>query len=330
MRTATLGRTGLAVSALGIGTMTFGHQCDEAASRSILDRAVDAGINLVDTADVYPVGAGLGLLGRSEEIVGRWLRRRHRDDIVVATKVGTPVTAGSQGGGGRREHIQASVEASLRRLQVDHIDLYQLHVVDPCTPIEETLEELDRQVRRGVVRHIGWSNVAAYRLALALGRSDMAGLVRFATLQTRYNLLFRQAELQHFDLCAEEGLGLLVYNPLAGGLLAGVHTDLDQPVSGRFALDDVGARYRGRYWHGPAFRTVERLRALAEDAGLPLATLALAWVATRPVITTTLVGVSGPHQLDDLLAAAAVTLPDDVGSAMDRATRLYRLSDAPF
>jgi 1-deoxyxylulose-5-phosphate synthase len=213
---------------------------------------------------------------------------------------------------------------------VDCVDLYQLHVVDPLTPVEDTLAELDRQVQRGTVRHIGWSNVPAYRLALALGHSAVHGLARFATVQARYNLLHRAPEVQTVPLCADTGVGLIAYNPLAGGLLAGRHRGADGPVTGRFALPDVGERYRGRYWHRPAFAAADRLRELAAEAGLAPATLATAWVASRPGVTCTLIGVSAPAQLDALLAAADVEPAPDVEHALDRATRIFRLSDAPF
>jgi aryl-alcohol dehydrogenase-like predicted oxidoreductase len=215
-----LGQTGLKVSRLGLGTMTFGLQCDEDASRAILDRASEGGVTFLDTADVYPLGGSVETIGRTEEILGRWLAGR-RDQYVVATKFVGPVGTAPWDRGASRRHILAAVEESLRRLGTDYIDLYQLHGRDPDTPIDETLEALDTLVKAGKVRYIGCSNFLAYQVARAIGRSETRDLVGFASVQPRHNLLFRQFERELFPLCIEEGIGVIPYNPLAGGLLSG-------------------------------------------------------------------------------------------------------------
>jgi aryl-alcohol dehydrogenase (NADP+) len=199
-----LGRTGLKVSRICLGTMTFGLQCDEAQSRAILDRAASAGVTFLDSANTYPVGGDLTTRGRTEEIVGRWLRGQ-RQNFVVATKCFGMMGPNPWDGGGSRRHILEAVEGSLRRLQTDWIDLYQLHGYDPATPIDETLEALDRLVRSGKVRYVGCSNWLAFRVARAVGRSETLGLARFDSVQPRYNLLYRGFERDLFPLCLEEG-----------------------------------------------------------------------------------------------------------------------------
>lgn len=218
-----LGTTGLPVSRLALGTATFGGQCDEETSFRILDKARDVGITLVDTADKYPLGSSFESAGITEEIVGRWIASR-RASVVVATKVHGPTGPNPWDQGLGRRHIREAAVASLRRLQVEAIDLYQLHRPDPATPIDETLEVLTDLVREGKVRYVGCSNFLAYQVAQALGRSAARDLVRLATVQPRYNLLFRQHERELLPLCREEGLGVLTYNLLAGGVLTGKHS----------------------------------------------------------------------------------------------------------
>ncbi|MDA8148242.1 MAG: aldo/keto reductase, partial [Actinomycetota bacterium] len=236
MRHVRLGRTGLLVSELCLGTMTFGLQCDEDTSLAILDRADAGGITFLDTADVYPLGGGLPTTGRTEEIVGKWLRGK-RDRFVVATKCVGRTGPAAWEQGSSRKHILDAVEASLRRLGTDYIDLYQLHGPDPGTPIDETLGALDDLVRSGKVRYVGCSNFLAYQVARAVGRSEARQLVRFDSVQPRYNLLFRQIERELLPLCLEEGIGVIPYNPIAGGLLSGKHDPAGPPPEGsRFTL----------------------------------------------------------------------------------------------
>jgi len=322
-----LGRTGLPVSRLCLGTMTFGLQCDEKTSFAILDRAADGGITFLDTSDVYPVGGNLETVGRTEEIIGRWLQRR-REDFVVATKCFGAMGLHPWDQGLSRKHILEAIDASLRRLRTDYVDLYQLHHPDPHTPIDESLRALDDVVRAGKARYVGCSNYFAYQVARALGRSELLGLVRFECVQPRYNLLFRQVERELFPLCEEDGLGVIPYNPIAGGLLSGKHRREAGPAPGtRFTHPTAGARYRERYWHDRELDTVDALRPLAAEAGMSMAQMAIAWVLTNPVITSPIVGASRPEQLDDALAAVDKGLDAGLKARLDDLTREYRWGD---
>jgi aryl-alcohol dehydrogenase (NADP+) len=324
-----LGRTGLRVSRVCLGTMTFGLQCDEPTSVAILDRAAEAGVTFLDTADVYPLGGDRGTVGRTEEILGRWMKGR-RDDVIVATKAFGRTGSRPWQQGNSRQHLMEAVEASLRRLQTDHIDLYQLHGTDPDTPIDETLGALDDLVRQGKVRYVGCSNFLAWRLARAIGRSEALGLVRFESVQPRYNLLFRQIERELLPLCEEEGVGVIPYNPLAGGLLTGKHRTSSAPTEGtRFTLGNAARNYQERYWHEGEFATVEALVPLAEDAGIPMAQLAVGWVLAQPAVTAPIVGASRPDQLDATLKAVESPLDADLVARLDELTAEYRRGDAP-
>ena len=321
-----LGHTGLQVSTLCLGTMTFGLQCDEQTSRAILDAAAEGGISFLDSADVYPLGGSLETVGRTEEILGRWLAGR-RDDYVVATKCWGATGTRPWDRGASRRHILAAAEASLRRLGTDYIDLYQLHAYDPDTPIDETLSALDDLVHSGKVRYIGCSNFLAYQLARALGRSEALGLARLESVQPRYNLLFRQIERELLPLADQEGVAVIPYNPIAGGLLTGKH-DRQQAPDGRFTLGTAGHLYRDRYWHEREFDTVEQLRPLASEAGVSLATLAVQWLLANPVVTSAIVGASRPEQLADSLAAAETPLDPELKIRLDELTAVYRQGDA--
>lgn len=327
MRHIRLGRTGLPVSRLCLGTMTFGLQCDEPASRAILDRAAAGGITFLDTSDVYPLGGGLETVGRTEEILGRWLEGR-RHDFVVATKCFGAMSDKPWDQGLSRKHILDAIDGSLRRLRTDYVDLYQLHHPDPNTPIDESLRALDDVVRAGKARYVGCSNYPAWQTARALGRSDVLGLVRFDTVQPRYNLLFRQVERELFPLCAEEGLAVIPYNPLAGGFLSGKHRRDAGPTAGtRFTLGTAAKRYQERYWQEREFETVEAIREMAGSAGMSMAQLAVAWTLANPVITSPIVGASRPEQLDDVLAAVDKPLGADLKARLDELTRKYRWGD---
>src|ERR1039457_5799633 len=275
MEHARLGRTGLQVSRLCLGTMTFGLQCDEETAAAILDRAAEGGIDFLDTSDAYPLGGDLTTRGVTEEILGRWLQGK-RDRFIVATKCFAPTGPAPFDAGNSRKHILAAVDASLRRLQTDYIDLYQLHGYDPATPIDETLGALDDLVHQGKVRYVGCSNFLTYQLVRAIGRSETLRLARLDSVQPRYNLLSRQIEREMLPFCGEEGVG--VFNPIAGGPLSGKHSRTAPPPAGtRFTLVSAAEAYQDRYWHDREFDTVEVLRQLAQKAGVSLVTLSFAW-----------------------------------------------------
>jgi len=329
MRHVRLGRTGLQVSRICLGTMTFGLQCDEPTAVAILDRAAAGGVTFLDAADVYPVGGSLDTVGRTEEILGRWLTGR-RHDFVLATKCAGVMGARPWDRGLSRKHILDAIDASLRRLRTDYVDLYQLHSPDRETPIDETLRALDDVVRAGKARYVGCSNYLAYQVARAIGRSEAQGLVRFDSVQPRYNLLFRQVERELLPLCREEGIGVIPYNPLAGGFLTGKHRREAGPTPGtRFTLGSAAGRYQDRYWHEREFATVEALRPLAAEAGISLTRLAVAWVLAHPAVTAPIIGASRPEQLDDVLPAVEKDLGADIKARLDTLTADYRLGDDP-
>ena len=318
-----LGRTGLQVSRLCLGTMTFGYQCDEATSVAILNAATESGITFLDTADVYPLGGGLDTVGRTEEIVGRWLAGR-RDSVILATKcVGRMGPHPWQQGASRR-HILDAIEGSLRRLGTDHIDLYQLHSFDPNVTHDETLGALDQLVRDGKVRYIGCSNYLASQLARSIGRSEALDLVRFDSVQPRYNLLYRNCERELFPLCLEDGVGVIPYNPLAGGFLTGKHRPGAPTEGTRFTLGTAAQNYQNRYWNERDFAMVEMLRSLADDAGMSLAQLAVAWCLAQPAITSPIIGASRPEQLAEPVAALDCRLDNDLMARLDELTADYR------
>jgi 1-deoxyxylulose-5-phosphate synthase len=307
--------------------MTFGLQCDEAASCAILDRALAGGITFIDTSDVYPLGGTLETVGRTEEIIGRWLGRR-RHDVVLATKCFGATGPRPWDRGLSRKHILEAIDASLRRLRTDYVDLYQAHHPDPSTPMDETLRAFDDVVRAGKARYVGCSNLPAWQTARALGRSELLGLARFDCVQPRYNLLFRQPERDLLPLCEEEGIGVIPYNPLAGGFLTGKHRREAGPTAGtRFTLGTAAQRYQERYWHNREFATLDALRPLAERSGMSLTELAVAWVLAHPAITSPIVGASRPEQLDEPLAAAEKTLDAGLKDRLDTLTYEYRLGD---
>lgn len=329
--TTRFGRTGLTVSRLALGTMTFGLQTEEDVSHRILDKATEAGIDFLDTADVYPLGGGLKTVGRTEEIIGNWLGaspgRRHA--LVIATKAVGKVGPRAWNEGASRKHLLEAIDASLVRLKTDYVDLYQLHSDDPSTPIDETIEALDTIVRSGRARYVGVSNFLAYRLAKALGRAEVLRATKFVSVQPRYSLLFREIERELLPLTREEGLAVIPYNPLAGGLLTGKYKKGSAPAEGtRFMLGTAAERYQERYWNQRSFETVEQLTRLADEAGVQLATLAVAWVMANPAITAPLLGASRPEQLDATLAAATYVMTPDVKRELDRLTHEYRYGDA--
>jgi aryl-alcohol dehydrogenase-like predicted oxidoreductase len=322
------GPTGLQVSRLCLGTMTFGLQCDETTSHAIMDAATEGGITFFDTADVYPLGGSLATVGHTEEIIGRWLRGK-RDQVVLATKCGGKVGPAPWQQGTSRKHVLAAIDASLKRLGTDYVDLYQVHHFDAGTPVDETMEALHAVVTSGKARYVGVSNYHAYRVARALGRSEALGITRLVSVQPRYNLVFRQIERELLPLCAEEGLAVIPYNPLAGGLLTGKHTRTAPPADGsRFALGTAGKMYVQRYWQEREFATVSALVQLAADNGIAPATLALAWVLAHPAVTAPLVGASRPEQLKASIAAVDLTLDPTLKAHLDELTHDYRMGDA--
>ena len=326
--TTRLGRTGLTVSRLALGTMTFGLQTDEAVAHKIMSKAASGGINFLDTADVYPLGGGLETVGRTEEIVGRWLKGQ-RAHYILATKAVGKMGPASWDQGASRKHLLDAIDASLRRLQTDYVDLYQLHSDDAATPLDETLEALDVIVKSGRARYVGVSNFLAYRLATALGRADLKRLTRFVSVQPRYSLLFREIERELLPLADQEGLGVIPYNPLAGGFLSGKHKQGTAPTPGtRFTLGSAAERYQARYWNDRAFAAVESIVRLADEAGVSPTTLSVAWVLANPTITAPLLGASRPEQLEDSLAAAAYRLDPTLKQKLDELTLDYRRGDS--
>jgi 1-deoxyxylulose-5-phosphate synthase len=329
MQYSKFGRTGLRVSRLCLGTMTFGLQCDEARSRAILDAAAAGGIDFLDAADVYPLGGGPTTAGRTEEIVGAWLKGK-RHQFILATKCVGQMGPKPWDQGMSRKHILDAIDASLRRLGTDYVDLYQLHSYDQNTPIDEALEALDTVVRLGKARYVGVSNWPAYKVARAVGRSELKNIVRVDSVQPRYNLLFRSFERDLLPLCADDGIAVIPYNPLAGGLLTGKHDGKAPPPEGtRFQLGTAGARYQARYWHEREFETIEALRGVAKEAGMSMTTMALRWVLSNPAITAPIVGASRPEQLADSLAAVEHgALPQDLKAKLDDLTSVWRAVDA--
>jgi 1-deoxyxylulose-5-phosphate synthase len=317
MKTNQLGRSGLKVSEICLGTMTFGNQADQATSYAIMDVADEAGVTFFDTADVYPLGGPPEHVGRTEEIVGSWLKeRKARQRIVLATKCGGRVPAGPGSGpndeGLSRRHVISACEASLQRLQTDYVDLFQLHWPDLSTPIEETLRALDDLVRSGKVRYIGCSNYLAWQLADALWTSRSEHLAAFISAQPRYNMLFRMIEDEIVPLCAAHGVGIMAYNPLAGGMLTGRYRSLEVPAADtRFGLERSGELYRRRYWNEAVVEVVRTLGETMQARGKSLTHVALRWVLDQPGISSAILGASKPEQLSDSLGGLAISLDDE-------------------
>jgi 1-deoxyxylulose-5-phosphate synthase len=330
MKTKRLGRTGLKVSEICLGTMTFGNQADEKTSFEIMDTAWDGGVFFFDTADVYPLGAMPQTRGRTEEIVGKWLKdRQRRDQAVLATKCRGAMGEGPNQSGLSRKYIMSAIDANLRRLQTDYIDLYQVHSPDLETPIEETMDALNDLVKAGKVRYLGCSNYQAYQLATALWTSDKKGLARFECDQPRYNILYREIENEILPLCRQEELGVIAYNPLAGGFLTGRYQPGQAVQEGtRFSLYQAGKMYQNRYWKEAQFMAVEQLRRFFEPRNRSLAQVALAWVLAQPGITSAILGASRPEQLKETLAATGLQLePEEMAACNEAWFNLPRSSD---
>lgn len=305
MRYKKLGRTGLMVSEICLGTMTFGNQIDEAESIKLIKWAVDTGINFIDIADQY-------VDGLTEEIVGKAVKGV-RNSVVLTTKVGAWQSGPSVNEiGCSRKHIMQAVEDSLRRLGTDYIDIYYPHRWDTATPIDETLRALDDLVHQGKVRYIGCSNYLVWQLCKALWISDLYNLARYDCTQPPYNLITRGIEDELLPLCKNEGVGVCVYNPLAGGLLTGKHDPSKPPAKGtRFSNERMGKMYSDRYWLNSNFEAVVRFKELTEKHGRSMAQFALAWILNNEVITSIVCGTNSIKQLEENVGAIDIKLTDE-------------------
>jgi aryl-alcohol dehydrogenase-like predicted oxidoreductase len=322
MRLVPLGRTGLFVSELCLGTMTFGGSegmwgkigtLQQSDAERLLGVALDAGINFIDTADVYAGGV-------SEQITGQALRnlKVQRDHVVVATKVFGETGPGANMRGASRSHIIDGVKASLKRLQLDHIDLYQIHGFDPATPIEETVRALDQLVRHGHVRYVGVSNWAAWQIVKALGIAERHGLARFESLQAYYTVAGRDLEREIIPMLRSEGLGLMVWSPLAGGFLSGKYSRQQQAEAGSRRLEfDFPPVNKER-----AFDCIDVMREIADARGVSVAQVALAWLLHQPQVTSVIVGAKRPEQLQDNIGATRLELSAEELARIDQVSKL--------
>ena len=309
MRYSYLGRTGVSVSRICLGCMSYGNPkwrpwvLDEQQARPFFKAAVENGINFFDTADMYSLGV-------SEEITGRALREYAKlDECVLATKVYFPLTKQPNMGGLSRKHIQQGCDASLKRLGVDTIDLYQVHRFDPHTPIDETLAALDYLVRQGKVRYIGASSTAAWKFAQSLSTSEQNGWARFATMQNHYNLIYREEEREMIPLCQAEGVGIIPWSPLARGLLAGTRRSADDQTSTKRAESDDYARQL--YDHPGDMGVVEAVRKVAAERGVQPAQVALAWLLSKPAVVAPIIGATKLEHLQAAIAAVDLKLTDE-------------------
>jgi len=311
MRYKKMGRTGLKVSAFCLGTVTFGMQTDEAEAIKMTERAMDAGVNFFDSADRYNEG-------KSEQILGKALKGK-RYSVVLATKVAQRMSPDINDIGLSRRYIMNAVEASLRRLQTDYIDLYYVHQPDYDTPIDETLRAMDDLVHQGKVRYIGCSSFRAWQLCKALWVSDRYNLTRFDAIQPPYNLITRDIEYELLPLCTEEGVGVCVYNTLAGGLLSGKHDPTKPPPAGtRFTLPELGVIYQKRYWSNLNFEAVKRYQKIANEHGRTLPEFVVAWMVNQETITSAICGASTVQQLDQTINGADIVLSEEELAACDK------------
>ncbi|MDN4074023.1 aldo/keto reductase [Fictibacillus terranigra] len=313
-----LGSTGLDVSTICLGTMAFGRWIDEKASLSILDSAMEQGINFIDTANYYGKGQDTEIpygTGESEEIIGRALKGR-RDRVVLATKVGIRMGSGKNESGLSRAHIMKEVEKSLNRLQTDYIDLYQVHLFDHTTPLEETLRTLDDLVRSGKVRYIGCSNYAAWQIMKSHGISERMNLEKYASVQPQYNLLSREIEQELLPFCESEGVGVMVYSPLGRGMLSGKYYIAgDVPAESRAAK---GERLIQNYFTPRNFELVREYREMAERNEVSLSQFALSWVLNQPAVTSAIVGASKVHHVTDAVKISDWRWTEDMLEEVNR------------
>ncbi len=311
-----LGRAGVLVSELGLGTMTFGRECDEDTSRAVIDRFLEAGGNFVDTADGYGAHPGL-----SEQIVGRALAGR-RDEVVLATKVRFPTGGGPNDRGLSRRHVRMGVDTSLTNLGTEWIDLYQVHAWDPHTPLEETLSTLNDLVQDGKVRYLGASNLAAWQLAKALGVAALHEWEPFVSLQPTYSLVTRDVEREIIPLCLSEGVAVIPYGPLAGGLLTGKYRQGAPPSPDTRAGEETTARGMSLRMTKRGFAIVDAVRDAAEQLGRTAAQVALKWVATRPGVTSPILGARTVEQLTDNLGILGWDLDTDIDNTLTAASQI--------
>ncbi len=322
MRYRQLGRTGLYVSEICLGTMTFGGEggiwsaigdLGQKAVDEMVGRALESGVNFIDTADVYSFGLSEKLLGQALKNLGV-----KRSDVVIATKVFGDMARGPNDKGASRGHIMDGVKASLERLQLDHIDLYQIHGNDVITPVDETMRALDDLVSEGLVRYVGCSNWAAWKIMKAQGIADQRGFTRFATLQAYYSIAGRDLERDLVPMMQDQGVGLMVWSPLAGGLLSGKFgPDTNGPQGSRRATFDFPPVNRDRAW-----ACVAEMRQIAEAHDTSVARVALAWVLAKPFVTSVIIGARSIEQLDDNLAATELTLTADEIAVLDKVSAL--------
>ena len=334
MRKNRLGKSAVVVSDICMGTMTFGNQSDEAEAFRIMDMAYDAGVDFYDTAEMYPVPPDAKYIGRTEEIVGRWLKTKERDSIILASKVAGPghgwITPPLRGGktGLDRHHIMRAVEGSLRRLDTDYIDLYQTHWPDPDYPHEETLAALDELVRAGKVRILGCSNETSWGLTKSLWASDVHGLPRFDTIQNNFSLNNRRFEDELAQVCRQEQVSLIPYSPLAGGVLSGKYNDGALPEGARFTFYLTGEerqrKMAARFVNERAIESTRRFQEIAADAGISVVTLAVAWSKQHNFVASTIVGATAAAQMPDILAAADITLEPGILARIDQVSRDIR------
>jgi aryl-alcohol dehydrogenase-like predicted oxidoreductase len=316
MEYRTLGLTGLKVSMFCLGTMQFGWTADESTAQRVLSAAYDAGINFIDTADIYSRWANGNPGGVAEQIFGRWRQQNAvpRDKVIIATKVRGNMGGGPEEEGLSKKHILKSVENSLRRLQTDYLDLYQAHWPDEKTPIEETLRAFDELIKQGKVRHIGASNYLGWELMQALWSSDRNGLARYDSLQPHYNLVHREEfERELTAVCKTYSIGVIPYSPLAGGFLTGKYRRNLIPNSARAA----GAKH---YFSERNWALLDQMETLAKGRGASVSQVALAWLLADPLITCPIIGANSLEQLKDNLGAVNVRLTPDEKSALDQAT----------
>ena len=331
MKSRRLGKSAIYVSDICMGTMTFGTGADEAMSLRILDRSLDAGINFFDTAENYPVPPSDEYAGLTEEIVGRWLKTRNRDAVILATKVCGPSHGwlrGSQRAGMTaldRHNIVRAVEASLKRLGTDYIDLYQTHWPDHGARYEEALRALDDLIQAGKVRMIGCSNETAWGLMKSLAVSDAHGFARYDTIQNNFSLNNRRFEDELAQVCRQEGVSLIPFSPLAGGVLTGKYQNGARPAGARFTRYlDLGGRQEAmarRFLNDKSVASVDRFAAIAAEAGMSVTTLAVAWSKQHDFVASTIVGATHENQLADIFAAADVVLSPDILAVIDIVTK---------
>lgn len=320
MQYRNMGRTGLKVSALCLGTMTFGWSADEAESHRILDAAVEAGINFFDTADVYSRWISGNQGGESETIIGAWLKQQNRRSLIIATKVRGRMWEGPNGEGLSRAHIIQACEDSLRRLQTDYIDLYQTHAVDPSTPLDETLEAMTTLVKQGKVRYVGASNIPAWMLMKACWIADKRNLARYDCLQPNFSLLYQNeyaAELE--AVCNDQGIGVIPYSPLAAGLLTGKYARENRHPDTTRAESNLITRLMAK--EAAVFDALDVVRSTAQAHGVPMAHVALAWCLARPGMTAPIIGARTVGQFQELVGATELALSAETIAALDEATK---------